>query len=181
LLPQQAPDWIRRGGFFSSNETEGPLPWQAARTGNALVAGRWFYSNGYRFDEDFGRSGGEDSHLFARLQQAGAELAAAPQAVVAEPVEPERLAFGWLWKRTWRSAETYHRITRELQNAAPPGLQATKRLARAAWLSLLALPALARGRPEGLATAALVMALAGGGLRAWILPARLDSLPNYGV
>lgn len=179
-LPEQAPDWIRRGGFFHGEEPAGELPWQAARTGNALVDGRWFYAEGFRFDVDYGRSGGEDAHLFARLQQAGARLVANPLAVVAEPVEPNRLAFGWLWRRTWRSAETYHRITHELPDPPSPALQAVKRLARAGWLGLRGLPGAVRGRPEGVAAAALSVALAGGGLRAWLRPVRVESLPQYG-
>ena len=54
------------------------------------------------FDPRFNRSGGEDLDFLARLREAGARFAWAPEARVSEWVPPERAKLSWVLKRMWR-------------------------------------------------------------------------------
>gem|GEM_PF-141769 len=60
-----------------------------------------------RFNPQFGRSGGEDTTFFAELQARGVRMAYASDAVVEEPVTPQRASLRWLAARAFRSGQTY--------------------------------------------------------------------------
>ncbi|HWV12859.1 MAG TPA: glycosyltransferase [Sphingobium sp.] len=54
------------------------------------------------FDPRFNRSGGEDLDFLARLREAGARFAWAPEARVSEWVPAERAKLSWVLRRMWR-------------------------------------------------------------------------------
>lgn len=179
-LPRGTPGWIARGDFFRLAAPEGEVDWRGARTGNALVRGAWLYERGLRFDESFGRSGGEDAHLFARLGAAGARLGSAPAARVAEAVEPERVALRYLVRRGWRQGIAYSRVRGALPAVARHPLLSTLRRTSEGGLHL-ARAALGRGERRVEAARGLArLALAGGGLAGWLTPGlSTDSLGAY--
>jgi succinoglycan biosynthesis protein ExoM len=72
-----------------------------------------------RFDPELGRSGGEDTDYFARMARLGARFAYAPEAVVEEPVAPERLSFAWLAHRRYRMGLTHARVLLRCHAARP--------------------------------------------------------------
>jgi succinoglycan biosynthesis protein ExoM len=68
-----------------------------------VVAGR-------RFALSLGQSGGEDTHFFTALTDAGGRIEFAPDAVIEELVPEKRASFSWLAKRRFRSGQTHGRI-----------------------------------------------------------------------
>ena len=172
-LPAGAPGWLRAAARDATPAREGPLDWRQARTGNALIRGGWFYQRGFRFDEAFGRSGGEDTDLFGRLERAGARLGSAPRAIVQESWEGERLTLAWNCRRRWHSAITYHRLASRLEPGYGPGPATLRRAARVAGGVALGLATgvLPWGRRR-LGLAALDAAALAGGVQAWLAPPR---------
>lgn len=170
-LPAETPGWIARGDFFRLAAPQGDVDWRGARTGNALVRGAWLYARGFRFDESFGRSGGEDAHLFARLGEAGARMGSAPAARVAEEVEPDRLALRYLVRRGWRQGIAYSRVRGALPAVAHhPALSTLRRASEGSLHLARAAVGLGERRVEA-ARGLARLALAGGGLAGWLAPA----------
>jgi succinoglycan biosynthesis protein ExoM len=181
VLPVEAPRWLRRGRFLEDGPRDQDLSWNMARTGNALVSGEWFYEHGLRFDPDFGRSGGEDAHLFGRIQALGGRLVSTDNARVHESYSPARARFRWLWLRAWNCGEIYERLCRVFPVRRHPATRFFGRLARSMVFAVLGLLLLLIGRPEGFVRSLLVVALAIGGAREWLRPRDPRTIPAYGT
>lgn len=181
-LPASAPAWMKRGGFFEhpTGRTGEPLHWRGTRCGATVVLGRWFYDHGFRFDPDFGRSGAEDVDLFARMALRGARYTSAAEARVVETVPADRATFGMLWQRHWRCGMCTERLGKHYARRLHPLVQLVARLGRSGLVALVGLLPLLLGRPETLIRAVLGLALAGGGLAAWISPQRARAQESYG-
>lgn len=101
-----APRWMVEGDFHSTRPV---FVGGAIRTGytcNVLI--RW--STPYRslrFDLALGKSGGEDTAFFYRLTDLGGTIAYAQNALVEEPVPPERASMDWLMRRRLRFGQTH--------------------------------------------------------------------------
>lgn len=63
-----------------------------------------------RFDPARGRSGGEDTAIFADYVAAGGRIGYAPKAVVDEPVLPDRVTLHWLLNRRYRMGQSHASI-----------------------------------------------------------------------
>jgi glycosyltransferase involved in cell wall biosynthesis len=90
-----APDWLRRGGFFDrpEHETGFSMPWHECRTGNVLLRSSILRGINPVFLPEFG-SGSEDVDFFRRMMAKGHTFVWCSQAVVFEHVPPQR------WKRS---------------------------------------------------------------------------------
>lgn len=80
------------------------------RTSNAFLARRLF--DRLAFDPAFGRSGGEDTRLFALLLARGADLRWCDEAQVDEWFPPERRRARWLLRRAFRGGNVHGRLMR---------------------------------------------------------------------
>lgn len=179
-LPAQAPSWIHRGAFFAGVEPRGDLGWCQTRTGNTLVAGNWVYGSGFRFDEAFGRSGGEDTQFFSRLEAAGARFRGAPRARVAEGVEPGRLNPTYLLGRAFRQGVIVSRVRAGLRGERHPLLTCAARLLEGCAGLLVGVPLALCGRPERGLIALARLSQAAGGIAGWLAPLRAAGTPAYG-
>lgn len=105
-----APAWMKSGDFHSTLPVwVGP----SIRTGytcNVLLDLRSPRIRGRRFAVSLGQSGGEDTHFFTEVTDAGGLIAYAEKAVLYEPVPAKRAQLGWLVKRRFRSGQTHGRI-----------------------------------------------------------------------
>jgi succinoglycan biosynthesis protein ExoM len=99
VYPRGAPTWMRRNDFHSNIPTTNGGTVETGYSSNALLDLTDPQVAAMRFDLAFGRTGGEDVDFFFRLHRAGVEMTLAPDAVVHEPVAPDRLSFGWLLRR----------------------------------------------------------------------------------
>ena len=152
VLPDTAPEWIRRGDFFARprHTTGTPVPLNELRTGNALIAASWLRRFDGPFDPADGLTGGGDNNLLSRLAIAGARFVWCDEAIVSEAVAPERLSLGWLVRRAYRGGQGWARHSQARgfgSGVALGGLRFVARVA-AAMLGALALTvvSLPRGR-----------------------------------
>lgn len=107
------PSWIARGGFFDRAEPANGSLQTWLRSGNLAIdlaqIGR-VGPDGLRFDDCFGRSGGEDVHFTRSAAREGLELRWSSTAIVTEAVGPERTRLRWLTNRERRSTATWVRV-----------------------------------------------------------------------
>lgn len=111
VLPGYGPEipaWLREGGFFERprHTTGTTITDKDARSGNALIRASLLKAIQGPFDPDFGRSGGEDSVIFRQLYRSGAQFVWCDEAIVTEPVAPDRARPGWLLRRAYRFGQT---------------------------------------------------------------------------
>ncbi len=105
--PNSTPNWIREGNYHSNIPISRNGVVQTGHTCNALVNWKREDFRKQRFLLEKGRSGGEDTEFFFRLWRMGAKMEICEDAVVYEPVGPERLNFNWIKKRKFRSGQSY--------------------------------------------------------------------------
>ncbi|MBC3935363.1 glycosyltransferase family 2 protein [Undibacterium sp. CY7W] len=140
VLPEydaSTPDWVRRGGYFERRRLPNGtvIDHHDARSGNVLVRRSVLLAqaqNGAVFDPAFGRTGGEDSVLFRRLDMAGAKMIWCDDAPVFESVPAERATRKWLLQRSFRTGQLFMRTELLMTPAA-------QRPLRACWLALRAI------------------------------------------
>lgn len=108
------PKWITSHQVF--NRVTPPTGTEAhyKRTGNCLIKSSLLKSRPEPFSIEYGLTGGEDTHLFARLRIKGARFINCKEAWVSEYAPPERANTIYLLKRTLRTGNNYTR--RVLEN-----------------------------------------------------------------
>jgi succinoglycan biosynthesis protein ExoM len=104
---EQVPDWIIKGKFFGENPLERPrYPTghvvKFAASGNSLIHAQLFRETSLRFDPLRGLTGGEDTHFFRQLYNAGYKMVWADAALVYEYIPESRTNLRWLLKRAYR-------------------------------------------------------------------------------
>jgi len=182
-LPDQAPRWLRQGGFLDhpTGRSGSRLPWNETRCGCTLIRGRWFYEEQLRFDPEYGRSGGEDSDLFFRMAERGATVVAAPEARAWEHVPPDRMSLAYLCRRQWRTGMSFHRMHDIAGSRRRPAIRFIGRVARAGSRLVLGLPLMLVGSSVTVVRGVLDLCLAGGGLMAWLRPEVARADRSYGA
>lgn len=130
---ERAPGWMRRGDFHSTRPVwvrddirTGYTSNVLLRLGSSVIAGR-------RFSLALGKSGGEDTEYFTRMNRAGGKIAFSPEALVLEPVPAQRARFGWLAARRYRMGQTHGRLLAESTPATTRPLQIALALAKSAY------------------------------------------------
>ena len=115
LFPDKdVPNWIQQGQFFDLTRYPTGHLIQVAFTNNSLVRSEILRKLGKPFDERFALTGGEDSHLFMRLYQAGAKMVWADEAIVYESIPKTRTTKKYILERGYRSWCTHSLLEREL-------------------------------------------------------------------
>jgi succinoglycan biosynthesis protein ExoM len=110
IYPADTPPWLKKVGLFRKRPGETGERVNTGATSNALVRLSSVRKFDLRFNEAFGRSGGEDTEFFFRLATAGGKLVACAEALVYEEVPAERLKIAHLRKRYTRGGHTYARV-----------------------------------------------------------------------
>jgi glycosyltransferase involved in cell wall biosynthesis len=96
------PEWIRGGRFFASPRAKRPRNHGAVGfgvMGNILFDAAFLRQSRVRFNERFGRIGGEDRRFFLDLFGKGAAFVWAEHAIVDHFVETKRLSWGYILRR----------------------------------------------------------------------------------
>jgi succinoglycan biosynthesis protein ExoM len=101
VVPEGAPDWIRRGRFYDSarHKTGVRVPLNCMRFGNVLLRGGLVRSLQPPFNPIFGLGAGEDTDLLVRLSLGGASILWCDEAAVTEPIVSKKLSLRWLLVR----------------------------------------------------------------------------------
>lgn len=113
VVPDSAPEWIRRGRFYdfprmASGET---VPLNRMRFGNVILRAALVRTEPGPFDVSFGLTPGEDGDLLVRLVHRGAKVVWCDEAIVTEPVEAARLSLHWLLQRALGGGQEFARKT----------------------------------------------------------------------
>lgn len=106
ILPDDAPRWVAKGGFFDPPKRPTGTAVRVGGTGNALVKATAVRGR-IAFDPRYGLSGSEDTDFFYRLWQSGARMIWCQEALVIEHVPPERLTVHWLLQRGFGAGQGY--------------------------------------------------------------------------
>lgn len=102
--------WMQAGDFHSTMPVWVGGQIKTGYTCNVLLDMRSGRIAGRTFALSLGQSGGEDTHFFTQLTEAGGTIEFAPEALVSEPVPAKRASLAWLAKRRFRSGQTHGRI-----------------------------------------------------------------------
>lgn len=107
------PAWVVKGAFFERRRhlTGTVVGWHDARTGNALLRRSLVAPMAAPFSESFGLTGGEDSDFFRRLEQQGKKMVWCDEAILYEHVPAERATPSWMLRRSFRTGQTWTRVT----------------------------------------------------------------------
>jgi succinoglycan biosynthesis protein ExoM len=100
VYPTSAPSWMMENDFHSNipaSNRNGVV--ETGFSGNVLLDRSNLILRELRFDEAFGRTGGEDVDFFFRAHRAGIKLDVSVDAWVDEAVPDTRLSLNWLIKR----------------------------------------------------------------------------------
>lgn len=126
-VPDDAPAWVSRGGFYQRSVVASGTPLLSAATNNTvLLREAWVHGGEPLFDTAFSSTGGSDWDFFWGLRRHGARIRYCAGALVYEDIPPNRLSFGWICKRQMRSGIVNIRVRRKY------GERVAKPLARAA-------------------------------------------------
>jgi succinoglycan biosynthesis protein ExoM len=106
----QSAAWMRDGDFHSTHPVFVGGRIRTGYTCNVLLDMGSPQVAGRTFALSLGQSGGEDTHFFTQLTQAGGMIEFAPEALILEAVPEKRASFSWLAKRRFRSGQTHGRI-----------------------------------------------------------------------
>ncbi len=111
VVPEDAPQWIRRGKFydFPRMKTGTVVPPNRLRFGNLVLRASAVKSMDVVFDPAYGLTGGEDGDLLSRMTLNGARIVWCDEAVVHEPIEKSRLNLKWLLRRALRGGQDFAR------------------------------------------------------------------------
>jgi succinoglycan biosynthesis protein ExoM len=108
VFPPDAPAWAHTQ-FKPAPYVTGQTM-QNGATGNVLIKSSALNAEVQHFDPSFGLTGGEDTDFFYRMHLAGRRIVWCEEAMVFEPVAPERLTLRWMWRRGFRGGQTFRRI-----------------------------------------------------------------------
>lgn len=123
VVPEDAPVWIRRGGFYQRPVLETGAVLESAATNNTLLKmTAWRAAECPRFDPDFSLTGGSDWDFFWGIRGAGAHIHFCAEAIVSEDVPPSRLSRRWLRRRYMRGGMVSIRVMRKHGNSVVPEL-----------------------------------------------------------
>lgn len=111
VVPDSAPQWIRRGNFydFPRTPTGEEVPLNRMRFGNLILRGAPLRALPGPFDERYGLMAGEDGDLLVRMVAQGARIIWDNEAIVTEPVEDSRLSLRWLLQRALGGGQEFAR------------------------------------------------------------------------
>lgn len=111
-IPATFPAWMRNSKIFyrPSQKDKSIARAYSLRTGNALIKKNLLQLRNGPFNEDFGRTGGEDSDLFGWLQQQGAKFIWSEHASVFEKIDESRKYLRWHFRRAYRGGWGYSRF-----------------------------------------------------------------------
>lgn len=138
--PDDTPDWMLRANPLYTNWGHRGKRLYTGRGGNTLVRVGFVRALELRFDEAYGRTGGEDTIFFAQAAERGARIFATDDAIAHEHVPQNRLSMDFILSRAVRAGQSYGQM--RLARHPDPfwhGFFALGALAKCAIAGLLAL------------------------------------------
>ncbi len=137
IVPVFAPGtaaWVRGVDIHNARGLARGDQLDFAASGNVLIHKPG--TQGLRFDEAYGKTGGSDTDYFLRLKDAGVVLRWAPAAIVHEDIPADRSTVRYTLRRCLIQGRNYRRILQQRRAMGPKPLF----LARALSIALISLP-----------------------------------------
>lgn len=106
LFHDETPGWLKESGFFTKDCSPTGDTAVFTRTSSCIIKAALIKSEPGPFDPSYGITGGEDTHLFARLKRKGAIFISCKEAIVTEFITPERTTIKWLLKKSYQTGNT---------------------------------------------------------------------------
>ena len=113
FMDEEPADWIRKSGFFHPPRFQTGETRDVAFTNNVLVRAEVLRKYNPVFDNRFAFTGGEDSHLFMRLHQAGYKIVWADEAIVYDWLPIGRTKPKWILARVLHLYSIYSLLEKE--------------------------------------------------------------------
>lgn len=103
LLPENTPQWVRKGRFFERPNIDTGTVRKAASTSNVLFDFRLIVEKyGLRFHPALNLSGSSDTYLFSEATEKGAKIVWLNDDLVHEWIPESRMKVKWLLNRAFR-------------------------------------------------------------------------------
>lgn len=125
VFDEPPPSWMIDGEFFERRRHEHHERIRYATTSNVLIGAQCFAERPNPFDLAFGMSGGEDTHLFAELREAGFVSVWCDTALVYEAIPSSRVDTRWILRREYRRGQT---LSLSLRRRGPSAMAIVRRV-----------------------------------------------------
>lgn len=106
ILPEGAPEWIRKGGFFNRRRFIDRATLSEGATNNCLMKVSSIKAAGLQFDTGMRYTGGSDTLFFRHAAKKNLRIVWSSAAVVQDFIPLERCSFKWLMRRNFRAGTT---------------------------------------------------------------------------
>lgn len=111
------PNYLKNRDFYFPKSLPSGSEAKVFYSGNVIIKKSILKELNLSFDEKYGLTGGEDSHLFQRIKEAGKKLIFTNEAVIYEFVPMNRGKLYYLLKRNFRSGNGYILRTIDLNSS----------------------------------------------------------------
>ena len=118
IYPEETPEWMVENDVHSNIPLDRDGVVETGYSCNVLLDLRNARVRETRFDEAYGRTGGEDTDFFFRLHRRGVDMNITLDAKVREPVAEKRMSKDWVMQRRFSTGQAYgHCLTSAGRNA----------------------------------------------------------------